>query len=88
MDTTRVPCYAVEAVFTIAEPAPRRRQLRFRQSDIDAWLARLEGEDHNRHSAARRRSVTRGRPRTVLGTVGEIAVNDITGVASGHVPRP
>ena len=25
------------------------RQLRFRQSEIDAWLARLEGEDHHRH---------------------------------------
>ena len=24
------------------------RQLRFRQSEIDAWLARLEGEDHHR----------------------------------------
>ena len=25
------------------------RQLRFRQSEIQSWLARLEGEDHNRH---------------------------------------
>ena len=25
------------------------RQLRFRQSEIEAWLARLEGEDHSRH---------------------------------------
>jgi excisionase family DNA binding protein len=25
------------------------RQLRFRQSEIDAWLARLEAEDHTRH---------------------------------------
>lgn len=25
------------------------RQLRFRRSEIDAWLARLEDEDHHRH---------------------------------------
>ena len=25
------------------------RQLRFRRSEIDAWLARLEDEDHRRH---------------------------------------
>ena len=25
------------------------RQLRFRQSEIQSWLARLEGEDHHRH---------------------------------------
>jgi len=30
------------------------RQLRLRQSEIEAWLARLEGEDHHRHPGGAR----------------------------------
>lgn len=31
------------------------RELRFRQSEIDAWLARLEGDDARPHEAGRQR---------------------------------
>src|SRR4029077_21263560 len=85
-DTTHIPRNAVEGSRDRrARPASPPASL---PPERDRCLIRATRRRGPQPSAARKRSVTRGRPRTVLGTVGEIAVNDITGVASGHVPRP
>lgn len=47
------------------------RELRFRVSEIDAWLTRLEAEDDRRHQLG---GALMARPRTPVGAYGSIAV--------------